>query len=55
MYDYPGQTADDLDFCEGDRIEIVERISDDWLKGKLNGQVGMFPAAFVEVKVDVTS
>ena len=26
-----------------------EKISDEWIKGKLHGQVGMFPSAFVEM------
>ncbi|KAL4229839.1 hypothetical protein ACF0H5_010231 [Mactra antiquata] len=54
LFDFPGPTDEDLTFNEGDRIEIVERIGDEWLKGRLHGHVGMFPAAFVEIKVDVT-
>ncbi|XP_060556964.1 SH3 domain-containing protein 19-like [Ruditapes philippinarum] len=54
LYDYPAQSMDDLEFNEGDNIEIIERISADWLKGKIGGKTGMFPSAFVDVKVDIT-
>lgn len=52
-YDYPPQTDEDLGFRAGDYIELVERISADWLKGKLGDKIGMFPASFVDVKVDI--
>lgn len=52
-YDYPPQTEEDLGFSAGDHIELVERISADWLKGKLGEKIGMFPASFVDVKVDI--
>ena len=51
MYDFEGQTDDDLSFRLGDTIELVEQIDDNWIKGKLNGKVGLFPAGFIEVVV----
>ena len=39
----------DLEFQEGDRIEIVEEVGHDWLRGRLAGREGMFPAGFVEL------
>ncbi|XP_053400118.1 SH3 domain-containing protein 19-like [Mercenaria mercenaria] len=53
LYDYPAQTDEDLSFREGDHIEIIERISADWLKGKNGEKIGMFPSGFVDVKVDI--
>ena len=46
---------DELVFRTGDRIMLTEEIDGEWLEGYLDGdparRVGIFPAAFVEVKV----
>lgn len=54
LYDFPGETEEDLSFVAGDRIELLERIGTDWLKGCVHGTTGMFPAAFVEILEDLT-
>jgi hypothetical protein len=33
----------------GLQIELLERVGQDWFRGRLNGSEGIFPAAFVEV------
>ena len=50
---FSGETADDLSFTSGDIIELIERIDDNWLRGTLDGQAGMFPQSFVDIKVDI--
>lgn len=50
VYDFPGEAEGDLPFKTGDRIEVLERIGEDWVKGQLGARSGMFPAAFVEFK-----
>ena len=55
LYDYEAVDNADLNFTKGDRIEILEKIDEQWLKGKLEGKTGMFPAGFVEVIVDVAT
>ncbi|XP_077984394.1 SH3 domain-containing protein 19-like [Glandiceps talaboti] len=52
-YDYEAASSDDLDFKEGDKIILLERISDDWYKGSCHGKEGMFPKAFVDVVEDL--
>lgn len=48
-YDYTKQRADELSFCEGDRIQVVNERSDGWAKGILIDSEddpkpqGMFP------------
>ena len=32
---------------------LIERVNEDWLKGKLNEKIGIFPLAFVDIKVDL--
>ena len=47
------ETGDDLSFEPGDVIELLERVDDGWLKGYLNGQIGMFPQVFVTIERDL--
>ena len=51
LFDFDGETSEDLSFKEGDHIELIEQIDSDWLKGKARGKVGMFPASFVDIVV----
>ena len=32
---------------------LLERINEDWLKGMLKEKIGIFPAAFVNIKTDL--
>ncbi|GAA6003367.1 hypothetical protein JCM10207_000298 [Rhodosporidiobolus poonsookiae] len=50
LYDYDATTAEDLGFREGDRIEVLEVVSDDWLRGALNGKEGIFPSAYAQMQ-----
>ena len=52
-FDYDTPEPDDLHFTAGDVIELIEHVSDEWLKGRLRGCVGMFPLSFVEILEDV--
>ncbi|ORZ25777.1 hypothetical protein BCR42DRAFT_400900 [Absidia repens] len=49
LYDYQAQADGDLSFRKDDKIELVERTSDqnDWWTGKLDGQTGIFPGNYV--------
>lgn len=51
LYDYAGQTDDELSFPEGAIIRIVSREThedDGFWEGEFNGAVGVFPAVLVE-------
>ena len=52
-YDFTGSVSDELSFAKGDKIEVTEVISDDWLRGKLGGHEGMFPRTFVELSQEL--
>ncbi|KAI9249375.1 hypothetical protein EDC94DRAFT_527741 [Helicostylum pulchrum] len=49
LYDLEGSLQGDLSFSVGDRIEVLEKsdTSDDWWKGKIGNQVGMFPGKII--------
>ena len=49
LYDFTGTATDELSFRKGDKIEITERVSEDWLRGKHNGREGMLPRVFVQL------
>ncbi|GJN90427.1 hypothetical protein Rhopal_003438-T1 [Rhodotorula paludigena] len=48
LYDFVGETSDELPFRRGDVIRVLERVSEEWWKGELKGRVGIFPTNYVE-------
>jgi len=50
LYDYQGQEADELDFEEGARIELLEDHADGWASGIVLStmQEGLFPLNYTE-------
>ncbi|GAA5914097.1 SH3 domain-containing protein [Sporobolomyces salmoneus] len=48
LYDYKSTDPDDLSFREGDRIRLIEVVSDDWWKGELEGRRGIFPSNYAQ-------
>ncbi|KAI9449187.1 hypothetical protein F5148DRAFT_1248554 [Russula earlei] len=50
LYDYPGNSPDELPFSEGDVISIVDRSDDDWYKAEKDGAIFIVPAAYLEVE-----
>uniref|UniRef100_A0A8C1JS89 SH3 domain containing 19 n=2 Tax=Cyprinus carpio TaxID=7962 RepID=A0A8C1JS89_CYPCA len=52
-FDFEGEQSDELSFSEGDVIRLKEYVGDEWARGEVNGQVGIFPLNFVEVLEDL--
>jgi hypothetical protein len=48
LYDFKGETEQDLSFSTGDTIVVLGQPFPDWWEGELNGRRGLFPANFVE-------
>ncbi|GAA5973824.1 hypothetical protein JCM21900_005647 [Sporobolomyces salmonicolor] len=48
LFDFEGQTPEELPFRKGDVITVVECVYADWWKGELRGRVGIFPTNHVE-------
>ena len=48
LYDFSGQTREDLSFKQGDRILVTKHLDVEWWTGRLNGREGIFPRAFVK-------
>ncbi|XP_048857107.1 NADPH oxidase activator 1 isoform X2 [Brienomyrus brachyistius] len=47
LYDYTAQGPEDLEFSEGDTIDILSEVNDEWLEGHTAGNIGIFPRCFV--------
>ncbi|QHS73444.1 Lsb1p [Saccharomyces paradoxus] len=48
LYDFEAQQDGDLSLKTGDKIQVLEKISPDWYRGKANNKVGIFPANYVK-------
>lgn len=50
---YIAETDEDLTFFGSDIIELIERIDDNWLKGRCGRNIGIFPQSFVQIERDL--
>lgn len=46
LYDYTAQGPEDLEFSEGDTIDILGEVNEEWLEGHCAGSIGIFPGCF---------
>ncbi|KAK1892352.1 Neutrophil cytosol factor 2 [Dissostichus eleginoides] len=46
LYDYTAQGPEDLEFSEGDTIDILGEVNEVWLEGHSAGNIGIFPGCF---------
>nr|XP_006820391.1 PREDICTED: SH3 domain-containing protein 19-like [Saccoglossus kowalevskii] len=52
-FDYEGEEENDLEFDEGEIIKLISYVDEEWLKGEVNGKIGIFPIEFVEIIEDL--
>lgn len=55
LYDYNAQGPEDLEFSEGDTIDILSEVNDEWLEGHVAGSIGIFPQSFAHHDTDSIS
>uniref|UniRef100_A0A8D2B8W5 Neutrophil cytosol factor 2 n=1 Tax=Sciurus vulgaris TaxID=55149 RepID=A0A8D2B8W5_SCIVU len=48
LFSYEATQPEDLEFQEGDVIQVLSTVNEEWLEGECKGRVGIFPKAFVE-------
>ena len=51
LYGFQGQSPYELNFSAGVSIQLLRRVDENWLEGKLEGKVGIFPASHVSIEV----
>jgi len=49
LYEYSSSDPGDLQLQARQRVLVVERTSDDWWSGELDGRRGLFPASYVKL------
>lgn len=55
LYDYNAQGPEDLEFSEGDTIDILSEVNEEWLEGHVAGNIGIFPQSFAHRDTDSIS
>uniref|UniRef100_A0A8C5LLF1 SH3 domain containing 19 n=1 Tax=Leptobrachium leishanense TaxID=445787 RepID=A0A8C5LLF1_9ANUR len=53
LHDFIGEHGDDLSLTSGETVYLLEKIENEWYKGKCHGKTGLFPANHVRVVVDI--
>ena len=55
VVEFPFEAAGpgELSLSKGDMVELLEKVGDDWFKGRLAGIEGIFPTNFVNVVIDL--
>lgn len=48
VYRFDPQQEGDLELNPGDKIEVLDKPSPEWFRGRCNGRVGMFPSNYVK-------
>jgi len=52
LFSYQPANDDELELQVGDIIDILSEVEEGWWRGKLNGQIGVFPSNFVSEVFD---
>jgi endophilin-A len=53
LYDFEPENQGEVSFHEGDIIQLISRVDDNWFEGSVGGKTGLFPVTYVKVLVDL--
>ncbi|KAK6729179.1 hypothetical protein RB195_006303 [Necator americanus] len=51
MFDFEAQSEGELNLKEGQVVELISQVDENWFEGRLNGKSGLFPVTYVQVLV----
>ncbi|XP_042322614.1 SH3 domain-containing protein 19 isoform X3 [Sceloporus undulatus] len=54
LHNFIAEQTGDLDLNSGEIVYLLEKIDDEWYRGKCMNRTGIFPASFVKVIVDIS-
>lgn len=54
-FDFEAKSEVELGFSTGVSLRLLRRIDENWLEGELEGKVGIFPAAYVDIELSMPS
>ena len=49
LFDFKAEFSNELRFEAGDRIEVLNQVDEEWIKGRLNGRTGIVPVVFLDI------
>ena len=55
LYDFEAENDNEVGFHEGDIIELLSQVDENWYEGTVRGQTGYFPVNYVKVLVALPS
>ena len=54
LYEFEGVVADgELRFGPGETITTLEKVDEDWMRGRIGNMEGIFPVAFVKIIAEI--
>nr|XP_046919338.1 endophilin-A-like isoform X2 [Dermatophagoides farinae] len=55
LYDFDAENENEISFKEGDIIQLVTQVDENWYEGSVNGRTGLFPVSYVQVLVPINN
>ena len=55
LYDFDAESDGEISFREGDVIQLVSQVDENWYEGTAHGRTGYFPISYVKVVVALPS
>ena len=52
-FEFDAENEGELSFPDGAMINLTARLDENWLEGEFKGAVGIFPASYVDIVVDL--
>ncbi|GFR28534.1 dynamin-binding protein [Trichonephila clavata] len=52
IHPFKAEYANELSFNDGEIVNLIRYVDDNWLEGEIDGKIGIFPANFINIVVD---